>query len=139
MIKNMNIMGSNFGGNSRKLVLTHTNDIAAAATEELLSLNFIGQTHRYIASDERTPEEVATVLGNAVGKPGIPWVVFTDEQAKQGMQQAGLSQVIAEGYTIMGKALREGTIEEDYWKNRPVLGSFKLENFAKEFAAVYNS
>lgn len=139
MIKGMNIMGSNFGGNSRKLVLTHTNDIAAVAAEELLALNFIGQTFRYIASDERTPEEITTVLSNAVGKPGIPWVVFSDEQALAGMLQAGLPQTIAEGYTEMGKALREGTAEEDYWKNRPAPGAIKLEDFAKEFAAAFNA
>ena len=139
MIKGMNIMGSNFGGNSRKLVLTHTSDIAAAATEELLALNFIGQTVRYISSDERTPKEIATVLGNAIGKPGIPWVVFTDEQALAGMLQAGISQSLAKAYTEMGKALREGAAEEDYWKNRPTLGSVKLEDFAKEFAAAFNA
>jgi uncharacterized protein YbjT (DUF2867 family) len=139
MIKGMNIMGSNFGGNSRKLVLTHTNDIAAAAAEELLALNFIGQTFRYIASDERTPEEITTVLSNAIGKPGIPWVVFSDEQALAGMLQAGLPPTIAEGYTELGKALREGTAEEDYWKNRPTPGAVKLEDFAKEFAAAFNA
>lgn len=139
MIKGMNIMGSNFGGNSRKLVLTHTSDIAAAATEELLALNFVGQTVRYIASDEKTPEEIAIVLANAIGKPGIPWVVFNDEQALAGMLQAGLSQSLAKAYTEMGKALREGTAEEDYWKNRPTLGSVKLEDFAKEFAAAFNA
>ena len=139
MIKDINIMGSNFGGNSRKLVLTHTSDIAAAATEELLALNFIGQTIRYIASDERTPEEITSVLSNAISKPGIPWVVFSDEQALAGILQAGLPQSLAEAYTEMGKALREGTAEEDYWKNRPTLGSVKLEDFAKEFAAAFNA
>ena len=139
MIKGMNIMGSNFGGNGRKLVLTHTTDIAAAAAEELLALNFIGQTFRYIASDEKTPEEITTILSNAIGKPGIPWVVFSDEQALAGMLQAGLPQTIAEAYTEMGKALREGTAEEDYWKNRPAPGAVKLEDFAKEFAAAFNA
>jgi uncharacterized protein YbjT (DUF2867 family) len=139
MIKGMNIMGSNFGGNGRKLVLTHTSDIAAVATQELLALNFIGQTVRYIASDERTTEEIVSVLSNAIGKPGIPWVVFSDEQALAGMLQAGLPQSLSEAYTQMGKALREGAAEEDYWKNRPIPGSVKLEDFAKEFAVAFNA
>jgi uncharacterized protein YbjT (DUF2867 family) len=139
MIKGMNIMGSNFGGNGRKLVLTHTADIAAVAAEELLALKFTGQSFRYIASDERTPEDIANVLGNAVGKPDLPWVVFTDEQALGGMLQSGLPATISEGYTELGKALREGTAEEDYWKHRPASGSVKLEDFAKEFAAAYKA
>jgi hypothetical protein len=31
-------------------------------------------------------------------------------------------------------------MQEDYWKNKPsTLGKVKLEDFAKEFIAVYNS
>jgi uncharacterized protein YbjT (DUF2867 family) len=139
LIKNMQIMGSNFGGNGEKLALVHTNDIAAAAAEELLALNFTGYTIRYVASDERTAVEVAAVLSNAVNKPGIPWVEFSDDQSLQGMKQAGLSEDFAEGYTTMGRALREGKMQEDYWKNHPVLGIVKLEDFASEFASAYNN
>ncbi|MEO5892671.1 MAG: NAD(P)H-binding protein, partial [Ferruginibacter sp.] len=107
MIKQMNIMGGNFGGPEEKLVLVHTNDIAAVAAEELLALNFTGQTVRYIASDERTGSEIAEILSNAVDQPGVPWVIFSDEQARVGMKQGGLGDTFADGYTSMGKALRE--------------------------------
>jgi uncharacterized protein YbjT (DUF2867 family) len=139
LIKGMNIMGGNFGGDDRKLVLTHTDDIAEVAVEELLALNFTGQSVRYIAGDERTTADIAAVLSNAIGKPGIPWVAFSDEQAMGGMLQSGLPQTIAEGYTQLGTALREGTAEEDYWKNRPTLSKTKLEEFAKEFAIAFNA
>jgi len=138
LIKAANIMGANFGGNGRKIVLTHTDEIARVAAEELLNLNFTGQSVRYIANDERTPEEVAAVLGKAIGKE-LPWVPFSDEQNLQGLLQAGLPQPIAEGYNTMGASLREGLIEEDYWKNKPELGKIKLEDFAKEFAAAYHA
>lgn len=140
MIKNMNILGGNFGNTDEKLVLTDTNDIADAAAEELLNLNFTGNTIRYIMSDERHPNEIAAVLSEAIGKPGLPWVTFTDEQTLDGMLQAGLPQTIAEGYTELGKALRTGEAQEDYWKNRPATaGKVKLEDFAKTFASVYNA
>jgi hypothetical protein len=99
----------------------------------------MGTTVRYIAGDERTGAEIAAVLGEAIGKPGIPWVEFTDEQTLEGMKQAGLKETMAEGYTVMGRALREGKMQEDYWKNKPVLSSIKLEIFAKEFAAAFNA
>ena len=139
MIKGMNIMGGNLGGGDEKLVLVHTSDIAAAAAEELLALNFTGISVRYIAGDERTGAEIVAVLSDAIGKPGIPWVEFTDEQTLEGMKQAGLKETMAEGYTVMGRALREGKMQEDYWKNKPVLSSIKLEAFAKEFAAAFNA
>jgi hypothetical protein len=139
LIKGMNVMGSNFGGGDKKLILVHPNDIAAVAAEELLALNFKGFSVRYIAGDERTGNEIATVLSAAIGKPGIPWVEFTDEQSLEGMRNAGLPETNAEGYASMGKALREGTMQEDYWKNRPVLSHTKLEDFAKEFATAFNA
>ncbi len=138
LINNMHIMGGNYGGTDEKLVLVHTNDIAAAATEELLALNFTGISVRYVAGDERTTSDIAAVLSKAINKPGIPWVVFSDEQSLDGMKKAGLSETFAESYTSMGKAIREGKMQEDYWKNHPVLCKTKLEDFAVEFAGAYN-
>lgn len=139
LIKGMNITGGNFAAGEEKLVLVHTNDIAAAAAEELLALNFTGSSVRYVAGDEKTGAEIAGILGNAIGKPGISWVAFTDGQTLEGMKQAGLNETMSEAYTTMGRALREGKMQEDYWKNRPVLGTIKLEAFAKEFAVAFNA
>lgn len=139
LIKGMNIMGSNFGGTDEKLVLVHTNDIAEVVAEELLKLDFTGQTVRYIAGDERNTNEIAEVLNTAIGKPGIPWVVFSDEQAMGGMLQSGLPETLAQGYTDLGKALRTGEAQADYWKHKPVLSKTKLEDFAKEFAGAFNA
>lgn len=139
LLKNANILGSNFGG-EEKLVLTDTNDIAEAASAELLSLSFKGKSHLYIASDERLTSDIAAVLGNAAGKPNTPWVVFSDEDTKNAMVQAGLTEDMAEKYTTMGKAIRDGVLQEDYWKNRPSsLGKVKLEDFAKAFGAAYKN
>ena len=139
LIKGMNIVGSNFGGNDDKIILVHTDDIADVAAEELLALNFTGFSVRYIAGDEKTGAEIAEALSKAIGKPGIPWVEFSDEQLLQGMKQAGLKETMAEGYTMMGRALREGKMQEDYRKHKPVLGKVKLEDFTKEFAAAFNA
>lgn len=139
LLKGMNILGSNYGNTEEKMVLVHPADIADAAFEELDALSFTGHTVRYISSDERHPAEIAAVLSAAVNKPGVSWVTFTDEQSLEGMKAAGLSATIAEGYTTMGAAIRNGRIQEDYWKQRPaVYGKIKLEDFAKEFAAVYS-
>lgn len=137
MVKGMGMMGSNFGDDT--VALTHTNDIADVALEELLNLNFTGQQVRYIASDERTGAEIAAVLGAAVGKPETSWVVFSDEQSRQGMLQAGLNDEIAAEYTQLGVAMRNGTMQADFYANRPAqYGKIKLEEFAKnEFAPAY--
>jgi uncharacterized protein YbjT (DUF2867 family) len=140
MAKHMNLIGNNFGGSEQKLVLAHPEDIAAVATEALLKLDFKGQGVRYIASDERTTAEIATVFGEAVNKPKLPWVVFSNEQALSGLQQAGLPEEVAKNYVEMGAAIHEGEFIQDYWKHRPaVLGKIKLEDFAPQFAAAYHA
>ncbi len=42
-----------------------------------------------------------------------------------------------EEYTQMGKALRDGSMQEDIRKHRPTLSPTKLEDFAAEFARAY--
>ena len=139
MVKGMGMMGSNFGDDA--LVLVHTSDIADAAIDELLQLGFTGQRVRYVAGDERTGADIAKVLGEAVGKPETPWIVFSDEQNKQGMLQAGLNEEMADQYTQMGASLRTGKMQEDYFANRPAaFGKVKLEDFAQnEFAPAFNA
>jgi uncharacterized protein YbjT (DUF2867 family) len=138
MAKNMNFVGSNFGAND-KLVLTDPNDIAEVATEALLKLDFKGKSVRYIASDERTGEEIANVLGKAIGKPDLKWVEFTDEQAIGGMIQAGIPEELAKNYGEMGHAIHSGEFSRDYWEHRPQLSKTKLEDFAPQFAAAFRS
>jgi uncharacterized protein YbjT (DUF2867 family) len=139
MVKNMSIIGGNWGGPGFILNMSAPPDIAEVAAEELIGLKFAGHSVRYIASDERSTEEIASVLGKAVGKPGLPWVIFSDEQALQGILQAGLPEEIAKNYVEMGHALLTGLMSEDYLKHRPaVLQRTKLEDFAKVFAAAYS-
>jgi len=138
LIKNAKIMGSNQPAD-HKLWLTHTDDIAAIASEKLLQLNFKGKEYINIASDQRTWTEITAALTRSVGLQNIPWVEFTDKQSLDGMLQAGLPQTIANGYVAMGAALRSGEMEADININPPTrLGKIKLEDFTNEFAAKYN-
>ena len=140
MIKHMNIMGGNYGDASSKMILSHPRDIAEAAAQELINLSFKGHSVRYLASDERTTGEVTKALGSAVGKPELPWVEFTDEQAHGGLVQAGFPEPVVVKYVEMGGAIRSGEMWEDFVSHRPQpFGKTKVEDFAKEFAAAYNA
>ncbi|WP_276505029.1 NAD(P)H-binding protein [Terrimonas pollutisoli] len=139
LLKNAGIMGGNQPGDFRML-LTHPVDIAAVVAEQLSQLSFFANQVIYIASDERSWQEITNTLTKAVGKENIPWVEFTDEQYLQGMLQAGVPATNAEGYKQMGIALRTGEMQADFKKQNPGFsGKIKLEDFAKEFAAVFNS
>ena len=135
MVKGAGILGANYGG-SGTLFLVHPSDIAQAALEELLNLDFTGSSVRYIAGDEREGKEIAAVLGKAIGRE-LPWVEFSDEQQLQGALGAGLPEEVARQYTQMGHALRDGSMQEDVRKHRPAFSPIKLEDFAREFAQAY--
>lgn len=137
MINHMGINGGNFG--DAIVVLVHPADIAEVAIKALLDLSFKGHSVTYIAGDEKTGAEISSVLGAAIGKPQLPWVVFSDEQNLQGAMQAGLPEEVAKNYTEMGAAMRTGFMFEDYYKNKPTLSKTKLEDFAKEFAEAFNA
>ena len=136
MIKHAGILGSNYGADT-PLVLVHPKDIAAVAAEELAA-GFSGKSVRYIASDESTAGNVASALGAAVGKPELPWVEFNDEDALQGMVQAGLPEPMAKSYVEMGDAMRSHKLFEHYFNNKPSsMGKIKLNDFAVEFAKAF--
>ena len=137
MVKHMGIIGANYG-EAATLVLVHPEDIAEVAAEELQNLSFKGKSIRYVVSDEKTTNEVAATLGNAIGKPELPWVNFKDEDSIGGMLQAGLPEDVAKNYAEMGAAMRSGEMASDYLKKNPSeFGKTKLEAFAPVFAAVY--
>jgi uncharacterized protein YbjT (DUF2867 family) len=136
MIKGAGFMGANCVGN-RKIALVHPRDIAAAAAEELTQSVAVGRTVRYIASDERTQEEVAHALGAAIGQPDLRWVAFSDEQMRENLLKNGLPASTAADVVDIYASMNSGALGEDYEQHKPALGKVKLEDFAKEFAAAF--
>ena len=137
LIKNLGFTGSNFDENTN-MVLVHPKDIATTANTAITTA-FDGKTVQYIYSTEEKAGNIAKVLGNAIAKPDLSWVEFSDEQALEGMLQAGLPAEIAKNYVEMGTAIRDGKLHVDFAKNKPQASETKLEDFAIEFAAKYNS
>ena len=136
MIKTAGIIGANYGGDDR-IVMVDPKDIAAAAAEELQN-SATGKNVRYVASDERAPNEVAQVLGNAIGKPDLKWTTFTDEQVKENLEKKGMPPHIAAKMVELGSSIHSGALREDYDLHPPnAMGKVKLEDFAKEFAEAF--
>jgi uncharacterized protein YbjT (DUF2867 family) len=135
-IKKQGVIVSNYGGDDKEPWVSPL-DIAAVIAEEM-EKPFNGRTVRYIASEELSPNEIATILGEAIGKPDLKWVVITNEQMLNGMKAAGMNPEVAKGLVEMNAGRRSGVLGEDYAKHRPVLGKVKLKEWTKEFVAVYN-
>ena len=137
IIKTQAAIISNHGGDNKEPWVSPL-DIASVIAEEM-EKPFNGRTVRYIASDEVSPNEIAKVLGEAIGKPDLKWLVVPDEQLLNGMLEAGVNPKIAMGMIEMQASQRSGLLFEDYYRNKPTLGKVKFADFAKEFTLIYNN
>jgi len=130
------IILSNYGA-SDKIAWVSPIDIGAAIAEEI-NAEQRGKKVRYVASEELTCQEIASALGNAIGKPYLKWVLISDKQMKDAFIKIGASDKIAKEFTEMNVAMHDGTLFEDYFKNKPDnLGKIKIKDFAEEFAIKY--
>jgi len=135
-IKTQGAIVSNNGGDVKNPWVSPL-DIAAVIAEEM-EKPFDGREIRYIASDEVSPNEVAGILGEAIGKPDLKWLAIPDEQLLNGMVAAGMNSNIAKGLVEMNAGFHRGPLYEDYYLHRPaVFGKVKLTDFAKDFAAAF--
>jgi len=139
LVKQNGFLSGNYGEHTR-MVLVHPEDIADAAARELQEKSSLGRGFRYIASDEKTTDEIAAILGKAAGIEGLRWVDRTDGELLEEMIGRGMPEEIAKNYTEMGAAIRDGSMNSHYFEHRPVLSGWRrLESFAPYFAAVYAS
>jgi uncharacterized protein YbjT (DUF2867 family) len=131
LVKHAGILGYALR-NDVKLPIVHTRDIAAVATERLLDLGFTGHTHEFIGgAADLTMQEATSILGEAIGKPALPYVAFTPADSKAGMMQAGLPETIAEGYNELFDALNKGIYQDGYQRTPAVTTPTTLQWFAE--------
>jgi len=136
VIKNKGFIAANYGADDN-LVWVSPIDIAAAIAKEI-ETSPVYRKIIYVASDELTGNETASILGAAIGKPDLKWILISDEERLNSLKAVGMNATVAEGMVEMFAAQHSGLLMEDYYRNKPVLGNTKMTDFAKEFAVVYN-
>jgi uncharacterized protein YbjT (DUF2867 family) len=134
-IKGRGAIVSNYDGDEKEPWVAPA-DIAAAIGKQITQ-PFEGRTIHYVASEELSPNEVAAILGKAIGQPDLKWIAIPDEQLLNGMIAAGMNPVAARGLVEMNASRRGGKLYEDYFRHRPVLGKTKMTEFAKDFAKAF--
>ncbi len=79
-------------------------------------------------------------MGKAIGKAGLKWIQFSDEDFRNGLKQAGFGDEIVAIYVEIGQGLEKSLFQEHYLSLpiKPALGKVKLEDYAKEFSGVYS-
>ena len=136
MIKVAGSIAANYGAD-HKIPWVSPIDIAAVIAEEIVT-PLVGKKVRYVSSEELTGTETAHILGVAIGKPDLNWIIISNAQMLSGLESAGMNPQIAAGLVEMYASLHSGLLAEDYYHNKPtVMGKVKLADFAKEFAAAF--
>ena len=136
-IKNKGFIAANYGADE-DLIWVSPIDIAAAVAEELQAPDG-GSKVRYVVSDELTGNQTASILGEAIGIPGLKWILISNEEMQSGLEAIGMNPAIAAGLTEMFASQHSGVLTEDFYRNRPTaIGKVKLTDFAKEFAIAFN-
>jgi uncharacterized protein YbjT (DUF2867 family) len=131
------VIAANYGADD-SLPWVSPVDIAAAVAEELTT-PFVERKFRYIASEELSCNEIAKVVGTAIGKPYLKWALMSDKNMLSGFKMFGMSESTAKLLVDMNAGMHNGSVQEDYYLHRPkVMGKVKMKDFAKEFAAFYN-
>jgi NAD(P)H dehydrogenase (quinone) len=130
------LMG-NVGGDDKSVFVSPT-DIADAVAEALLSTPEKKKI-RYVGSTEMTCNEAAKIIGTAVGKPYLKWILLSDKQMLQGLKMAKVPLNLATLLVEMQAAMHSGAALRNFHLNNPKMGKVKLADFAHEFAIAYNN
>lgn len=88
-----------------------TRDVAAAATEALLSRDWSGvQVRELLGPCDLTYTQATRILGAAIGKPDLQYVRLPDEDMTGALVEAGFSPDTAALHVEMGRALSNGIL-----------------------------
>ena len=92
-----------------KLPMIATRDIGAAAAEALLRLDFKGrQTRELLGQRDISYAEVASIIGQAIGRPDLKYVQLSHEQLRPALAQMGMSGNFIDLLLEMTDAMNSG-------------------------------
>ena len=135
MIKSLGFIGSVYGGQDM-LPMVAPEDIAAVVASELTKQTEIKMV-QYVNSDDRSCDEVASILGRAIGIPDLKWHILPAEQVKGGLLNSGVPENAAANLIEMGQATHDGRLREDFDQHPHASGKVRIEDYAKDFALAY--
>ena len=84
-----------------------------------------------------TYNEIASVIGKAIGKPDLKYYAVTYEEGTKAMIQMGMGESVVSRMMEFIKAMNEGKVMEDAKRTPGNTTTTTLEEFAHTFRAVF--
>ena len=117
--------------------LIATKDIAAVIAKKLMERDFSGKSVLpLLGSRDYTMTEVTSALGQAIGKPELPYVQFSYEDTKASLMQWGASESVADAFVGLSKGINIGVFANEK-RNAESNTPTTIEDFATKFAQAY--
>ena len=138
LIKLMGFVGSPVAGDITMPVV-HTRDVGAVAAARMAERAFSGHSHEYIGGQrDISYNEITQAIGKAIGKEDLRYIQFPPDQAIAGLQQFGFSGNVARLLVELAEGMNKGIVGENFERTPENTTKTSLEDFAEEFARVYN-
>ena len=138
-IKEHSVFGSFVTGDV-PLPLIATRDIGEYAAKRMVGKDFNGFETQELHGERDVPmTEVAKAIGEAIGKPDLPYQQFPEEAMREPMKAMGASDDAVEMYAEMTRGLNSGHIAPLEERGSENTTPTSIEAFAKVFAQVYSA
>lgn len=140
LIRNQGINGSPIRPDV-PLPMIATEDIAAVTARLFIEGIFHGHAVRYLLGPrDLTMTEATRILGEAIGKPGLRYVQFSEEDARKSMAGAGMSGSVLDSMLEMQRGFNAGIIRPTRDRSAESTTPTTLERFSKSsFAHAYRA
>ncbi|MCX6284118.1 MAG: NmrA family NAD(P)-binding protein, partial [Bacteroidetes bacterium] len=139
MVKMLGLLGTPLKADL-KIPMVATKDIATVALKHLLALDFTGKSHEYIlGARDYTYEEITSIYGNAIGKPGLRYIQFPYDDAKKAFMMMGLGESFTDRMIEFTKALNEGHAGAAHQRTAENTTPTTAEDFSLVFRDVYEN
>jgi hypothetical protein len=144
MVQHMGIMGSAMRPDLQ-FPMVATRDIAAKAAELLNGPALAGHSVHYLLGPRNYSQQDATAaigqaIGQAIGRPELPYVAFSYEDAKKGMVGDGLSESMASLYDEMTRNMNDEKVMVSAPRDAASTTRTTVEMFAQSvFAPVFKA
>jgi uncharacterized protein YbjT (DUF2867 family) len=108
VIKQRNVMGSPVRADMKNGIIA-TQDIAMVAADKLYHLDFKGKSSmNLLGNKDYSQKDIASIIGEAIGKPNLTYVEFSYEENKNTLMRYGVSESVADAMIIMWKNINDG-------------------------------
>ncbi len=122
------------------LPMIATRDIGAEAARRLAALDFDGHhTKELLGPRDYTMNEVASIVGEAIGLPDLPFVTVAEEDAAAGFEQMGVHPETVAAFMEMYRGFQDGKVSAQETRSPANTTPTTLEDFSAALAAAYGA